>query len=218
MNTDHFWSKVVIPTDVITGCWLFTEYKNPGGYGRVRLRGRKTLAHRAAYELVRGPIPEGLTLDHLCRNRICVNPAHLEPVTGSENTRRAALVRTNWSHGEDHGMAKLTAAEVGQISDLYVGRIYSRKQLAEAYGISLSQVHNIITASQWKHLGRPAVRRRDNVKLTSVEARQIRDLCASRLFLQREIGSFYGVHQTLVSLVAVGKAWQALDAANGVAR
>lgn len=70
-----------------TGCWLFTMVLN-SGYGQIFVNGRKWLAHRAAYELLVGPIPEGMTLDHLCRTRSCINPDHLEPVTIRENLRR----------------------------------------------------------------------------------------------------------------------------------
>ncbi len=59
-----------------------------GGYGLAWHKGHNNLAHRRVYELLRGPIPEGLTLDHLCRERSCVNPDHLEPVTFRENIRR----------------------------------------------------------------------------------------------------------------------------------
>lgn len=59
------------------------------GYGYITIAGRGRLAHRAAYELLVGPIPDGLTLDHLCRRPACVNPEHLEPVTQRENNLRA---------------------------------------------------------------------------------------------------------------------------------
>ena len=58
------------------------------GYGRLNVKGVHHQAHRAAYETWIGPIPEGLQLDHLCRNRACCNPDHLEPVTNRENQRR----------------------------------------------------------------------------------------------------------------------------------
>lgn len=71
-----------------TGCWLWTGSINSQGYGRLKWAGRQVQAHRAAYEELVGPIPDGLTIDHLCRVRNCVNPAHLEPVTQRENTLR----------------------------------------------------------------------------------------------------------------------------------
>ena len=74
-------------------CWIWTgsqsgRIKTGEGYGSIKRNGRSMLAHRVMYELLVGPIPEGLQLDHLCRNHICVRPDHLEPVTGPENTRR----------------------------------------------------------------------------------------------------------------------------------
>ena len=75
-------------------CWLWTDRPDPGGYGRIKMEGRKgrlVQAHRFVYEMLVGPIPEGLQLDHLCRVRNCVRPDHLEPVTGAENQRRGNI-------------------------------------------------------------------------------------------------------------------------------
>lgn len=80
----RFWSKV----EVTDGCWLWTGCQVQNGYGQFRFDGRTGLAHRWAYEHFVGPIPDGLDLDHLCRVRHCVNPAHLEPVTRAENLHR----------------------------------------------------------------------------------------------------------------------------------
>jgi hypothetical protein len=84
----RFWRKV----DTSGDCWIWTATLIPRGYGRFWLDGQK-LAHRVAYEWLVGPIPEGLEIDHLCRNRRCVNPDHLQPVTGRENQRRARVHR-----------------------------------------------------------------------------------------------------------------------------
>jgi hypothetical protein len=74
------------------GCWKFNNL-DKRGYGLVRFEGRLRQAHRVAYELFVGQIPEGLQLDHLCRQPSCCNPAHLEPVTARENVRRAQAAR-----------------------------------------------------------------------------------------------------------------------------
>lgn len=81
------------------GCWLWLSTLDRSGYGRLYHQARRWVAHRFFYELLVGPIPEGLELDHLCMVKTCVNPAHLEPVTGDENIDRylayAGKRRTN---------------------------------------------------------------------------------------------------------------------------
>lgn len=70
------------------GCWLWTATLNDEGYGLIHSGRRHVRAHRAAYEALAGPITRGLVIDHLCRTRRCVNPAHLEPVTPAVNAAR----------------------------------------------------------------------------------------------------------------------------------
>lgn len=72
----------------LLGCWLWTGGYNAAGYGLIAVSGRMLRVHRVAYEFYVGPIPESLELDHLCRNKGCFNPGHLEPVTHKENVRR----------------------------------------------------------------------------------------------------------------------------------
>src|SRR5690606_13797613 len=79
--TDRFWKKV---TKTEADCWEWTGALNSRGYGCVGIDSKRYLTHRVAYEALVGPIPEGLTIDHLCRNKVCCNPAHLEPVTARE--------------------------------------------------------------------------------------------------------------------------------------
>lgn len=74
--------------DERTGCRVWTGAVDGNGYGKLSTVDGKSGAHRAAYETWVGKIPAGLTLDHLCRNRRCINPAHLEPVTVRENSMR----------------------------------------------------------------------------------------------------------------------------------
>ena len=78
-----------VAKDERTGCWEWTGTCQPNGYSAFFVDGRLLRGHRWSYEHFIGPIPDGLQIDHLCRNRRCVNPEHLEPVTARENTRRA---------------------------------------------------------------------------------------------------------------------------------
>lgn len=87
-SEDRFWTKV--DRSKPYGCWPWLGLTFPTGYGHTTILGEQ-YAHRLAYKLVVGPIPRGLTIDHLCRNRICANPAHLEPVTYRENVLRSPI-------------------------------------------------------------------------------------------------------------------------------
>jgi hypothetical protein len=83
---ERFLSK----TRITDSCWIWLGTISSTGYGQISIGGtRSKLAHRVSYTLHRGAIQDGLTLDHLCRNTLCVNPDHLEPVTLAENVRRA---------------------------------------------------------------------------------------------------------------------------------
>lgn len=79
----RFWAKVV----VVESCWEWVGATS-NGYGQMKADGKAKSAHRLSYEHHVGPIPDGLTLDHLCRNKRCVNPSHLEAVTHHENVLR----------------------------------------------------------------------------------------------------------------------------------
>lgn len=80
-------------------CWNWVAATNSNGYGLVSIEGSAKLAHRVVYTELVAPIPDGLTIDHLCRNKVCVNPAHLEVVTIAENNRRAAETITTCRNG-----------------------------------------------------------------------------------------------------------------------
>lgn len=99
---DRLWEKVD-RSGGPSSCWIWNGALQGGGYGHLGMPGgRWVMAHRLAYELLVGPIPAGLVLDHLCRTPRCVNPAHLEPVTNRENLLRSPLnrrYRTHCPHG-----------------------------------------------------------------------------------------------------------------------
>lgn len=125
--------------DEATGCWNWQgSIHKRTGYGQYSSPDTsERQAHRAIYERLRGPIPDGLELDHLCRNRSCVNPDHLDPVTREVNIRRGTAT-------------KLTAADVVEIRALQ--GVMGYKEIAARFGITNSYVHFIWRRECWKDI------------------------------------------------------------------
>lgn len=96
---ERFWLYVDKASE---GCWMWTGVRDEKGYGRHHIGRKPVKAHRYSYELLVGPIPPGLVIDHLCRVTSCVNPDHLEPVTGAENTRRGNSVKEACPQGHPY--------------------------------------------------------------------------------------------------------------------
>lgn len=126
----------------LAGCWIWKGALNSWGYGRTTVNGRRVRAHRAYYEHFVGPVPPSLELDHLCRNRACVNPDHLEPVTHAENMRRAQFTR-------------LTTARVIEIRAEHArrsGRGTMRsvaREFAPRWGVSERTLEHVIAGIGW---------------------------------------------------------------------
>jgi len=102
---ERFWEKV--DKNGENGCWIWTAGTDNNGYGLLFVLGHEVKAHRFAYELLKELIPKEMVLDHLCRNRLCINPDHLEPVTLKENILRGVspsaenAKKTHCIHGHE---------------------------------------------------------------------------------------------------------------------
>lgn len=101
-----FASRISAKIEFTSTCWIWTgsvgkayTKRSGGGYGQIRSGGKTKKIHRVVYELLIGPIPEGLQLDHICGNKKCVNPLHLEPVSGLTNSLRYTSKQTHCKHG-----------------------------------------------------------------------------------------------------------------------
>jgi hypothetical protein len=118
------------------GCWIWQGARTGSGYGAIQREPGSTSmvgAHVRAYEAEHGPMPEGLVVDHLCRVKMCVNPAHMEAVTMAENTRRGRS-------------AKLTAADVQEIRRSTARGV----DMAARYGVSKTTISEVRSRRYWR--------------------------------------------------------------------
>ena len=145
---DRFWSKVRIPHGGF-GCWAWLFARDQRGYGLFWL-GRACGAHRVAWLIVHGRIPEGLCVLHHCDNPGCVNPGHLFIGTRSDNNAdRAAKGRSAPQDGPLNSNAKLTQSQVGKIRERYASGGVSQRKLASDYGVTQANVSLIIKGKAW---------------------------------------------------------------------
>lgn len=146
-----FWSRVR-KTD---GCWLWLGHLIKG-YGSFHTPTKRHTAHRLAYELLVGPIPDGLYLCHRCDNRKCVNPAHLFIGTHQDNMRdmrsKGRSKHSFWGRdtasGSKNNRAKLSEPDVVAIRNSAM----TNREVADAYRLDMSTVHDLRARHTWRHV------------------------------------------------------------------
>ncbi len=158
-----------------SGCWEWQKYRTIAGYGQLRFRGRTTAAHRLAWELANGPIPEGLHVLHHCDNPPCCNPAHL--FTGDDQANAQDAVRKGrhssmvhpesrprgsghysrrrperLTRGESFWSAKMTDAKVREARRVYASGGISMQRVATMFDLGPWAMREILQFRSWKHV------------------------------------------------------------------
>ncbi len=120
-----------------TPCWIWQRSQvGTTGYGKINRKGKTYRAHRLYYEQAFGPVPDGLQLDHLCRQKACVRPSHLEAVSPQTNVRRGP--RT-----------KLSTSIAGEIRAAYHNGGITQSDLAARYGVQQSVISLVLNGKRW---------------------------------------------------------------------
>lgn len=217
----RFWSLLDKESDP-NGCWLWTKAKRRRGYGQFKVKGKSLLAHRIAWELTYGPIPDGLRTCHHCDQPSCANPEHLWLGTDAENIAdRDAKGRANPLSGEQNAQAKLSSSEVKEIRSLYKPGSVKQKDLGEIYKVSNSQISLIVRGkSRTKACNEAADRLlpvipkvmfkgelNGRAKLTLREVREIRALYSQGEWSYQDLGEMFGVKKCQIGRIIRNEMW-----------
>lgn len=133
----------------VAGCWNWPNWKDKDGYGRTKFNGKTAIAHRVAYILACGPIPDGLVVCHRCDNPACCRPDHLFVGTQADNCRDAML-KDRHCRGMRNGLARLTDDDVRFIR-AQAGRV-TQVSLAAKFNVRQSSIWLIQNRKQWAHV------------------------------------------------------------------
>jgi len=146
---DRFWPKVDVrgPDE----CWEWQAHKDTDGYGRFSVDGRVQLAHRLAWELKHGEVPDRQCICHACDNPACVNPLHLFLGTQADNLHDMAE-KGRSTKGTDNPQSKLSENDVREIRRLYATAKFLQKQLSKQFGVSRSAIGQIVRRVSWVHV------------------------------------------------------------------
>ena len=139
---EHLFNKV----NQTSTCWLYNGYTEHG-YGRIWVNVKNVQAHRHAYNLLKGDIPSGMVIRHLCNVKLCVNPDHLE--IGTQQDNMDDMVKANrQAKGSKHGQAKLNEEQVKEIKELLLTGL-SQQKIAERYKVSRECIKLIKSGKNW---------------------------------------------------------------------
>ena len=157
----RFWHKVDVDLNN-NACWKWNAYTDKYGYGRFSLGRITAQAHRVAYIINRGDIPDGMQILHKCDNPPCVNPNHLFSGTNLDNVndkvrkgrqyKAGRLKGHDTSLGHKNGMSKLTDEDVIKIKFHLKEDILNQRQLSEIFNVSEAQISRIKSGKRWSHL------------------------------------------------------------------